>query len=153
MESPAANTTTDGLMPMGSVSVASGGSMPRMARSVHCATMMLATPPMSARTMDSVRSWRMTCVRLAPSERRTAISVLRVAPRARSRLAMLAQAMSSTMPVMPKSSMSGVFASWCMELCPRCPSATVTSLARKRFSVCSLIPVWRGASTSLMIGL
>jgi len=42
-------------------------------------------------------------LRVAPSERRSAISRERAAPRASRRLATLAQAISSTMPVMPSS--------------------------------------------------
>ena len=59
-----------------------------------------------ASSADSVRSCRTTCQRLAPIDSRTAISLARAAPRASSRLAMLAQAISSTKPVTASSSVS-----------------------------------------------
>ncbi len=66
---------------------------------------------------------------------------------------MFAQAMSSTMPVMPSRSSIGVRASVCTLLCPRCPSTSSIALARKRAIVGALMPSWSGASTSLMMGL
>ena len=66
---------------------------------------------------------------------------------------MLAQAMSSTMPVTPNSINSGVFASRCMELWPRCPGSTTICLALNRAIVWSLIPFCSGASTSVMMRL
>ena len=67
--------------------------------SVQRATTRPSAPPIAASSADSVRSWRTTCQRLAPIDSRTAISLARDAPRASSRLAMLAQAISSTKPV------------------------------------------------------
>ena len=64
---------------------------------------------------------------------------------------MLAHAMSSTNAVTPSRSVSGAFASRDTLLWPRLPGSTSTGLALKRASVCSLIPVWSGASTSLRI--
>ncbi len=123
-----------------------------MSASVQYATTTPTIPPITASSTDSVRSWVMSCLRVAPSERRTAISSDRPAPRARSRFAMLAQAMSSTIPVMPKSSFIGLLDSPCTELWPRRPSVTVSSFALNCFIRWSLIPSWSGASTSLMIG-
>jgi hypothetical protein len=122
------------------------------ASNVPRATTMLTTPPMSASTTDSVRSCARICPRVAPRERRTAISIVRFAERASSRLAMFAHAMSSTMPVIEKSRKIGVLAFSKMLLWPRRPSVTVISLALKRAIVASLIPFCRGASTSVMIG-
>jgi hypothetical protein len=65
---------------------------------------------------------------------------------------MFAQAMSSTMPVTASRKIIGMRASPCTWLCPRRPSSTPTSPSREPAIVCSLIPVWSGASMSLMIG-
>ena len=65
---------------------------------------------------------------------------------------MLAQAMSSTTAVMPKSRKSGAFASRWIELCPAGPATMPSSLALKRVIVCALIPVCSGASTPVTIG-
>ena len=93
----------------------------------------------------------MSCRRVAPSESRTAISVVRFAARASSRLAMLAQAMSSTMPVTAKSSVSGSRDAVMAELWPLRPSLSVMTWARNRAAVWAPRPLIRGASTSLMI--
>ena len=77
---------------------ASGGSSDAISASVHRATTRPAMPPSTASTHDSVSSCTSRWRRLAPSDSRMAISVARPAPRASSRLAMFAQAMSSTMP-------------------------------------------------------
>jgi hypothetical protein len=150
--SAAAKSTTAGCSSSCRVVTACAGRMEPISASVHRATSRLAIPPSSASRTDSVRSCASTWRRLAPSERRTAISIPRPAPRASSRLAMLAQAMSRTRPVMAKSSVSGVRTSACSELCPRRPGSSVTSLARKRAIPCSLIPSCSGASTSATIG-
>ena len=78
-------------------------------------------------------------------------TAVRAAERASRRLATFAQAISSTTPVTPKSIASGVCASLCTELCPRAPGFTVTGFARNFAIVASLMPVWSGASTELMI--
>jgi hypothetical protein len=152
MESAAAKRITMGRIPTWSMSLPSAGRMDAMRLSVQCATSRLAMPPISARTVDSVSSWPSRRRRVAPSESRTAISMLRPAPRASSRLAMFAQAMSSTVPVIPMRRRMGVRASPCIELCPRAPSSTVISRCRNSAIRCSLIPSCSGASTSLTIG-
>ena len=86
-------------------------------------------------------------------EPRTAISVVRCAPLASSRFAILAQAISSTSPVIPSSRRIGVRESSWTELCPFSPGSTVSRFCRNSASVWSLIPVCSGASTSLMIEL
>ena len=53
---------------------------------------------MHARSTLSVSIWRISRLRAAPSAMRIEVSALRVAPRASSRLATLAQATSSTRP-------------------------------------------------------
>ena len=68
-------------------------------------------PPNAASRHASVSSCRTSCARLAPIERRIAISPARAAERASSRFAMFAQAMTSTSAVTPKSSVSGACAS------------------------------------------
>ena len=75
-------------------------------------------PPSTASTTDSVSNCASRCPRLAPIDRRTAISVLRAAARASSRFAMFAHAMRRTTPVIVKRRMSGVFASLWTSLCP-----------------------------------
>ena len=74
----------------------------------------------------------MSCRRLAPSESRTAISPARAADRASSRLAIFAQAISSTNAVTPSSSVSGAFASRDTELWPRDPGSRVSCFALNR---------------------
>ncbi len=64
---------------------------------------------------------------------------------------MFAHAMSSTMPVIANSRMTGLRDCLIVELWPRRPSETRTFLARNSFIVRSLIPFRWGASTSLMI--
>ena len=59
-------------------------------------------------TRLSTSSWRTSCRRDAPSDSRTAISFWRVKPRAISRLATLAHAISRTSPTMHISTMSAV---------------------------------------------
>ena len=66
------------------------------------------TPPMAESTRLSTSSWRTSRPRVAPSDSRTAISRCRMNPRAMSRLATLAQAMSSTRPTMHISTISAV---------------------------------------------
>ena len=146
------NAITMGLMPNVIVSAASGGMMLMMRLSVHCATNSEANPPTRASSTLSVSSCSTRWRRVAPSASRTPISVARPAPRASSRLAMLAQAMSSTMAVTEKSSRIGVFASRWMELWPRAPGSSSTFLALKLAIVLSLIPFCSGASTSVMMG-
>ena len=63
-----------------------------------------AAPPRSDNSTLSVRSWRTSRVRLAPSARRTATSRRLDEARDSSRFAMLAQAISSTAPTTPPSS-------------------------------------------------
>ncbi len=81
-----------------------------------------STPPRSARTVLSVRSWRASRPRPAPSAWRTASSCPRRTARARARLATFAHAIRSTSAVVPmrissvgrafatRSSLSGVTA-------------------------------------------
>ena len=64
---------------------------------------------------------------------------------------MFAHAMSSTSAVTPRSSISGVRASPWTELWPRQPLRRRCSFALNRAIVCSLMPFWSGASTSLTI--
>ena len=103
---------------------------------------------------DSVSSCASSCRRLAPSESRTAISVARPAPRASSRFAMLAHAMSSTMPVTriskhqrrPRLAVHRALAA-------RSRLRRRSSFALNLAIVWSLMPFCSGASTSVMIGL
>ena len=67
----------------------------------HTASSSPSAPPASERITHSVSSWRTSRPRPAPSAARTAISDSRAAARASSRLATLAQAMSSTKPTAP----------------------------------------------------
>ena len=66
------------------------------------------TPPTNDSTRLSTSSCRTSRPRDAPSDSRTAISFCRMKPRAISRFATLAQAMSSTRPTMHISTISGV---------------------------------------------
>src|SRR5262245_26222148 len=66
---------------------------------VHQAMSNPAQPPKTASKILSVNNCRITRLRLAPRQRRTPISFWRAAARASCRLAMLEQAMSSTIRV------------------------------------------------------
>ena len=57
---------------------------------------------------------------------------------------MLAQAISSTMAVTPRSSRVGVVASLAISLCPCAPSLTTIGFVLKRASVGSLMFFWEG---------
>src|ERR1041385_7576515 len=123
-----------------------------MPERVHRATSRLAAPPSTPRRHASTSSCRTTRPRVAPSESRTAISMARLAPRASSRLAMLARAISRTRAVSAKSSVIGVFVCLWTVLWPRRPSSRVTALALKRAMVCSLIAnllLARGANRAM----
>ena len=67
---------------------------------------MAATPAIAASARLSVTSWRMRRPRLAPSDRRKAISGLRAAPRASRRLARFAHAISRSTPTAASSAVS-----------------------------------------------
>jgi len=151
-ESAAAKPTAGQLSPRPRLSEISAGSIAVMPRSVHVANSRLATPPMNASVTDSVSSCDRSCRREAPSDRRTAISISRLAARAMRMLAMFAQAIRSTSPVIAKSMKSGPPASSPTSLCPRRPSATVTCLAANFGTSESRMLRCSGSSTSLMIG-
>ena len=66
------------------------------------------SPPSAERQRDSIRSWETIRPRLAPTASRTAISFCLFVARASKRFARLAQAISSTTPVIAISTQSGV---------------------------------------------
>ena len=84
------------------------GTSARSARVSATAITRPSAPPAIDSTRLSTSSWRTSCPRVAPIDRRTAISRCRMNPRAMSRFATLAQAMSSTSPTMHMSTMSAV---------------------------------------------
>ena len=121
-----------------------------MILSVAIATNSPAAPPHAASSHDSVRSCRISCRRVAPSDRRTAISPARAADRARSKLAMLAHAISST--IAGDAEQQHDAASWlrlAIPLWPCAPGSTTTGFVLKRAIVCSLMFFWSGTSTWL----
>ena len=73
---------------------------------LHCATSSPTAPPTSDSNSDSVNKRRRILPRPAPSDRRIAFSFRRRSARARSKLAILAQAMSSTRPAAPQGQQS-----------------------------------------------
>src|SRR5215510_16560181 len=75
------------------------GAEAKTALRVHQAKSNPAPPPKMASKILSVNNCRITRLRLAPRQRRTPISFWRAAARASCRLAMLEQAMSSTIRV------------------------------------------------------
>ena len=77
------------------------GTTPRRARTLQTASSRPSEPPAMASTRLSVSNWRTMRLRPAPSATRTAISFSRVAARASSRLARLAQAINSSRPTAP----------------------------------------------------
>ena len=99
---PAANSVTrqssDSAIPSGSVP---GGSNAGAERSTAAPSASPAVPPTAASSRLSVSSCRKSCRRLAPSAARTASSRVRPTPRASSRFATFAHAMSSTNPTTP----------------------------------------------------
>ena len=76
--------------------------------SAQNATARPASPPSADRERLSTKSWPMMRGRVAPIAKRTAISLLREEPRTSIRLARLAQAISSTAPVVAISTHKGV---------------------------------------------
>ena len=135
MVSPPAKSSAGGLIENAIVCAASAGISDMMRRSVQCATSSPASPPNAASSSDSISSCPIRRARPAPSDRRMAISLARAADRASSRLAMFAQAISSTNPVTLRRSSSGVFATVRVELWPRPPGSTTIVLSRNLASV------------------
>jgi len=103
-----------------------------------------------ASKMDSVSTWPMSCRRVAPNDKRTAISIVRFAARASSRFAMFAHAINNTIAVIEKRSRIGVRDSLIIELCHFRPSLRTTFFALNCAMVLALIPFCNGTSTSLM---
>ncbi len=85
----------------------SGGDSRRSAPAAHFARTNPATAPAVERTSASVNSCRTIRARSAPTARRNARSRRRAAPRPRSRLATLAQAIARTNATAPASTSSG----------------------------------------------
>ena len=77
-------------------------------RTPHVASTSPSAPPITDSKTLSVRSWRSSRPRAAPSALRTAISACRAFERARSRFAMFAHAMSSTNTTAPRRITSGL---------------------------------------------
>ncbi len=71
-----------------------------------------AAPPTRANSTLSVRSCRVRRPRVAPREMRSAISLVRPAERASSKLATLVQAIRSTSPTAPNNSNRRVRSVW-----------------------------------------
>ena len=97
-------------------SVTAGGSVPGgrkvgVIRTADQAKASPIVPPPSVTTAVSVRSWRTSRAREPPSAARTASSRERPTPRATRRLATFAQAISSTKPTTPPSTIDVVFRS------------------------------------------
>ena len=135
------------------MSAASAGSSAAIRSSVQRATSSPATPPSAREQHDSVSSCAISCQR-ARANRQRAPPSRRRGPRARasSRLAMLAQAISSTKPVTPSSSVSGAlrFARDASSARAR-PARRHIAFALNAPSSASLMPFCSGASTSLTI--
>ena len=86
------------------------------------ATSKPAPLPSAARIVLSVNNCRTMRKRLAPTARRTAISLRRAEARTRSRLATFAQAINKTNPATPIKSFKGNERSLTRSVCPRLPS-------------------------------
>ena len=106
-DSANAKSSTDESMPVGTVAEASGGINVMSPARVRRATNKPAMPPSSASVHDSTSNCVSSCRRLAPIDKRTAISPARPAPFASRRFAMLAHAVSNTSAVTPISKISG----------------------------------------------
>ena len=94
-----------GWIRMGEPPAGISASRPRVSAT---ASAIPTAPPTSERSTLSVSSWRTSCHRVAPIDSRTAISRCRMKPRAISRLATFAHAISSTRPTMHINTMSAV---------------------------------------------
>ena len=82
----------------------SSGAIARKKRNSISATAHPITAPAADRTNASVRNWRVSRARLAPSAERTANSCSRLAPRATNRPATFAHEISSTAKTAPSRS-------------------------------------------------
>ena len=89
--------------------------------SAHCASATPAAAPRIASRKLSVSSWRINRPRPDPIERRTANSFCRAAPRASSKFARLAQAISKTSATRVMSSFNGAPKDSCKVEAPRPP--------------------------------
>ena len=105
---PTANASTIASMCTSGIGSRFGGSEALIARTAHTAPMMPPRPPKTDSVTLSTSSWRSRRMRDAPSAVRTAISFCRAVARASSRLAMFAQAMSSTKPTAARRTRSAV---------------------------------------------
>ena len=106
--SPMANKRTDWSTGTRGTGSRFGGSRRLIAAIARSDTKMPIAPPMIESARLSVSSCRNTCARAAPMAVRTAISFCRATARASNRLAMLAQAISSTKRTEHISTMSPV---------------------------------------------
>jgi hypothetical protein len=86
----------------------SGGINPSSALVIHKARANPNAAPMNVNNMLSAASWRSRRPRLAPRERRTAISFWRSVERVKRRLATLMQQMRKTKATAPNKSRSRV---------------------------------------------
>ena len=98
-DSPRVNARVMPSMPTSSSRATSPGTRAGTARSTRAAAASPSTPPPAPSSALSVRSWRKSCQRLAPSAAQTASARRRVTPRASSSPATLVQAISSTRAV------------------------------------------------------
>ncbi len=81
IETPSANRRTEVFTPMFSMRGRFPGTAARVALSPNLATASPGTPPVNDRRTLSVINCRMICIRLAPSDRRTANSRVRAPER------------------------------------------------------------------------
>ncbi len=113
------------------------GAIARSEPNPDPATAKPSAPPVKAMTMLSVSNWRMRRTLEAPIATRTAISLPRELPRARNKLATLAQAISSTKPIAPsRTSRNGripapIMAWYDLKLMTSCCPTTLGYLTRK----------------------
>ena len=127
-----------------SAAACSGGKNDGRTSAVHAAKIIASAVEANARTAVSVSSCRISRAPLAPSARRTAISLARVVVRDSSRLATLAQASSSTSPTPPIRTLAT------MATCARCSGtirvAGVSSNGRGSFGRSSVPRLLAGYS-------
>ena len=99
----------------------------------HQASATPAAPPAVAMSRLSVKSWRISRVRFAPMARRTPISRCRASPRATSKPARLAHAITKTKPTMLIKTNRGSRAPSCKTNRPCAPLMSDSGFEMNRF--------------------
>ena len=142
IDTPTANTATGHASPMFCARGSAAALAALRSDTPHKATSNPAAPLTHARTTLSIRSCRKIRPRPAPSAKRSAISLRRPTPRASSRLATFAQAISRTSTTAPRSIRSAG-----RTFCTSRSCTGVTSTRTSRFDSGSWASSWRAIAS------